>query len=94
MLEIFFLRWYCTWLAAKARAKHRPGGWGAVGAIGWIGGEITGAVIAAKQRHIESGGIYAYALLGAAVGAVLALAIVSALSPQPDPNFPTARVVG
>jgi uncharacterized membrane protein YeaQ/YmgE (transglycosylase-associated protein family) len=93
MIEIIILVQFCKKLAAIAREKNRSGSWGAVGAIGWIGGEITGAVIGASGGA-ESMNLYGYALLGAVIGAVIAYVIVKSLSEVPlDPNFPTARVI-
>lgn len=94
MLEILFLVWFCKKLASIAREKNRPGGWGAVGAIGWIGGEIGGAVLGASGGHAEGMDLYGYALMGAVVGAVTAWLIVRSLSVVPlDTGLPQARVV-
>jgi uncharacterized membrane protein YeaQ/YmgE (transglycosylase-associated protein family) len=93
MLEIIFLIWFCQRLAAKAREKNRSGGWGALGAILWVGGEISGAVIGVKGGAQELG-LYGYALLGAILGAVIAYVIVASLKPIPrDGDLPTARVL-
>ena len=93
MIEIIILVQFCKKLAAIAREKNRPGSWGAVGAVGWIGGEITGAVIGAKA-HVQGMNLYGYAILGAIIGAIIAYVIVKSLKELPlDPNFPTARVV-
>jgi len=64
MLEIIFLVWFCKKLAAIAREKNRPGGWGAVGAIGWIGGEIGGAVLGASTSRAQGMDLYGYAING------------------------------
>jgi len=94
MLEILFLVWFCKKLAAIARDKNRPGSWGAVGAIGWIGGEIGGAVLGASTSHAQGMDLYGYAIMGAIVGAVAAWLIVRSLSIVPlDTGLPQARVV-
>ena len=93
MLEILFLIWFCKKLAAIARDKNRSGSWGALGALGWIGGEVSGFVLAYKAGSVGMGG-YGYALLGAILGATIAYVIVQALPKIPfDKDFPTARVV-
>ena len=93
MIEIIILVQFCKKLAAIARDKNRSGSWGAVGAVGWIGGEITGAVIGASGGA-EAMNLYGFAILGAIVGAVIAYVIVKSLKELPsDPNFPTARVI-
>lgn len=92
MLEILFLIWFTKHLAGVARNKHRSGGWGALGPIGWVGGEIGGAILGASNGS-EGMGLYGWAILGGASGAVLAFATVSFLSTLPPPGFPTARVV-
>jgi hypothetical protein len=93
VLEILFLIWFCKKLAATARDKNRSGSWGALGALGWIGGEIGGAVVGVNAGAQEMG-IYGYAIMGALVGAAVAFGIVASLSKLPDnPDFPSARVI-
>ncbi len=93
MIEIIILVQFCKKLAAIAREKNRSGSWGAVGAVGWIGGEVAGAVIGASGGS-EGMNLYGFAILGAIVGAIIAYVIVKSLKELPtDPNFPTARVV-
>jgi hypothetical protein len=93
MIEIIILVQFCKKLAAIAREKNRSGSWGAVGAVGWIGGEISGAVIGASGGSAGMN-LYGFAILGAIVGAIIAYVIVKSLKELPaDPNFPTARVV-
>jgi hypothetical protein len=57
--------------------------WGTVGF--WFGGEILGSIIglAASGRHSTALGIYLFALLGAALGAVLAYLWAKQASPAP-----------
>jgi hypothetical protein len=94
MLELLFLRWFCTNLAATARGKNRSGAWGALGALFWFGGEISGAIIAAGNSGADTATIYMLALVGAVVGAVISYVIVKALPEIPlDRDFPVARVV-
>lgn len=92
MLEILFLIWFCKKLASMAQAKGRSSGWGALGALLWVGGEIGGAVIGVRNGSMGFG-LYGYALLGAGVGAGLATVIVTSLGRRAPPGFPTARVV-
>ena len=93
MLEILFLIWFCKKLASMARDKNRPGSWGALGAILWIGGEIGGAVLGASGGS-DGTGLYAYAIMGAILGATAAFIIVSSLKPIPrDGDLPEARIV-
>ena len=94
MLEILFLVWFCKKLASIAREKNRPGGWGAVGAVGWIGGEISGAVIGASSTSAQGMDLYGYALMGAIVGALAAWIFVRSLSEVPlDTGLPQARLL-
>lgn len=94
MLEILFLIWFCKKLAGMARAKNRSGSWGALGALGWVGGEVGGLVIGFNATHSDFGAAYVYALFGAVAGAIVAYAIVATRPKLPDnPDFPTARVV-
>jgi len=93
MLEILFLIWFCRKLSEKARAKNRPGGWGALGAVLWVCGEIGGGVLAA-MGGAEELAIYGYAIVGALLGGLLAYVIVATLKPLPrDGDLPVARVV-
>ena len=92
MLEIVFLIWYVKKLAGIAATKHRSSGWGALGAIGWVGGEVSGGIVGARGGAVGMD-LYGYALLGAAVGAVVAYLVVRLLPALPPPGFPTARVV-
>ncbi len=93
MLEIIFLVWFCKKLAGMAREKNRPGGWGALGAILWISGEIGGAVLAINS-NAEGGGIYGYMIMGALLGAVIAYIIVVSLKPVPrEGELPVARML-
>ncbi|MGE0397376.1 MAG: hypothetical protein AB7T06_11690 [Kofleriaceae bacterium] len=93
MIEIIILVQFCKKLAAIAREKNRSGSWGAVGAVGWIGGEIGGAILGA-MGGAESMNLYGYAILGAILGAVIAYLIVKSLKElPPNGDFPTARVI-
>jgi len=78
MIEILFLGWFVRKLSAMAKAKGRSGGWGGLGALFWIGGEVLGLLIGSAAGG--GGGAYAMALLCAAVGAGVAYAIVNSLS--------------
>lgn len=93
MLEILFLVWFCKKLASIARDKNRSGGWGALGAIFWVGGEVSGFVVG-TSGHADGGAAYGFALVGAVIGALIAFMIVKSLPELPqDGDFPNARVV-
>lgn len=80
MLEIAFLVWFCRKLASIAKGKGRSGSWGALGALLWIGGEISGFVVGTIAE--AEAGAYLVALLFAALGAVVAYVVVSALKSE------------
>lgn len=80
MLEIAFLVWFCRKLASIAKGKGRSGSWGALGALLWIGGEISGFVVGTLAD--AEAGSYLVALLFAGLGAVVAYVIVSALKSE------------
>lgn len=92
MLEIVLLFAFCGHLASVARRKARSSAWAALGAFGWIGGEVAGAVIAAS-RGSEGMGLYFGALLGGCVGAIFAYAIVFSLADRTQPDLPAARTM-
>jgi hypothetical protein len=52
----------------------------------WFGGEIVGAVIGLSSG-VEGGGVYIFALIGAAVGAVISVLIAVNLKPVQTDNF-------
>jgi|SRR5579883_673054 len=89
MLEIIILFALGKNIAAKAREKGRSGGWFVFLLLGlWFGGEIFGAIAAGLVGMIAMGEqepplamCYLGALAGAAIGAVIAFAIVSGISP-------------
>jgi membrane protein DedA with SNARE-associated domain len=96
MLEILFLRFFYRKLKSIAQEKNRTGAWGALGVLLWITGEITGFMIAMSASHggDDTGTMYAFALLGAVFGAVVAYLIVKSLSDVPlGTPLPTARVL-
>lgn len=94
MLEIVFLVWFCKKLAAIAREKNRGGGWGALGALFWVGGEVTGFIVASGSHGEDTGAMYGYAILGAVIGAVIAYVIVKSLPEIPlDTGLPQARML-
>jgi hypothetical protein len=77
MLEIIFLVWFVKKLAAIATSKGRSPGWGGLGALFWIVGEITGLAIG-MSMDLGAGG-YLFALVGAGAAAVVAYVIVNSL---------------
>ncbi len=76
MLEILGIIFFTRHLSSVARLKGRSGWWGGFGALGWIGGEMMGGCIAGCAG-VEGLGVYLVAVVGAAVGALLAWALVS-----------------
>jgi hypothetical protein len=79
VLEIIFLIWFVRKLSGIATEKGRSGGWGGLGALFWIGGEILGGGIGFA---LEAGpAAYLLALMFAAGGAVAAYAVVRSLGP-------------
>ena len=93
MIEIFVLIRFCRRLAAIAREKGRTGAWGALGANQRIGGENGGAMhgISSGAHDLSP---YGYALVGAALGACLAYAIVRALDDVTvRGRLPNARLI-
>jgi hypothetical protein len=82
VLEIVFIIWLTRRLARVAEQRGHSKGWGALGAIFWIAGEIIGLVIGfALELDM---GAYGLALLGAGAGATLAYAIVANLGSRPN----------
>jgi len=65
---------------------RRTGGFKALTVMLWIGGEIFGAVVAVSAG-IEELGVYLFALIGAAVGAGIAVLIAKNLAPLHADNF-------
>ncbi len=98
MLEILFLVWFVRKLAAMAKSKGRSGGWGALGAAFWIGGEFFGII--AGTAADAGMAAYGLALLCAGVGAGVAYAIVKSLGPSEmaaasyDPASPAGMPAG
>ncbi len=81
MIEIFLMVQLSKAIRKMMVAKGRsPGGYQFLAVALWIGGEITGAVIAASSARSQ-GDIYVGALLGAACGAALAFVIASSVRP-------------
>ena len=78
MLEILFLVFLVRKLSALAKSKGRSGGWGALGAGFYIGGELTGFIVGGIA---DLGmGSYLVALAFAAMGALASWLIVRSLS--------------
>jgi hypothetical protein len=77
VLEIILLRSLYRKLSAMAVEKGRPGSWGWLGVLLWIGGEILGFIIGAAMS-LELGA-YGLALAFAAVGAGVSYAVVNSL---------------
>jgi uncharacterized membrane protein YeaQ/YmgE (transglycosylase-associated protein family) len=75
MLEIIIIINLVRRLSAMASEKGRARSWGALGALGWIGGQLIGAVVA-SLLEFEPIAIYATALVCAIVGAVTAYLVV------------------
>ena len=83
MLEILLVTRFVAHLAAIAQQKQRSKSWAALGAIGWIAGELIGGVLG-FMIGAEGIAVYGVALLGAALGALLAYATVRMLADHGD----------
>jgi hypothetical protein len=93
MLEIIFLIWFSRKLASIARAKDRSGGWGALGVVLWVVGEVGGFVLAA-MNGADGAELYGCGVGGAILAAIVAYVIVASLKPRPrDSDLPVARVI-
>jgi hypothetical protein len=82
VLEIIGIVLLYTKLKSMLARKGRGGGLAFLGPAFWLGGEFVGAFVAAAVLAISSGGqppsmavVYAYGMLGALAGAVIAYAI-------------------
>lgn len=82
MLEIIAIVSLTGRLKAVATSKGRSGWWAALLPVLWIIGEVFGGAGAALAG-LEGFALYIGAIVGAAVGAGIAWAIVSSLSPDP-----------
>lgn len=83
MLEIFFIIFFAKKLAEIAQSKGRPKGWAALGVVGWIVGEVLGGVVGALIFG-DGAMLYLTALVGAAIGAGIAWAVVNGLTATSD----------
>jgi hypothetical protein len=93
MLEIIFLIWFRRKLTSIARAKNRSAGWGALGVVLWIAGEVGGFALGARSGA-DSAALYGYAIGSAILAAIVAYVIVATLRPMPrDGELPSARLV-
>ena len=84
MIEIIIIIVLARKLAEVADSKGRSKGWAALGPGLWILGEIIGAVVGLIISGDQGAGMYVFALVGAAVGAGVAWAIVNNLSATQD----------
>ena len=94
MCEIVMIVLLCKHIGEMMRKKGRdPIGYQVMAVLGWIGGEITGAIIGAIVTIAGSGGnedaAGVGAVLGALVGVACAVGIVYAIasSVSPNPNY-------
>ena len=91
MIEILILVQFVRSLSRIAESKGRSKGWAGLGVLGWIGGEITGAIIGGLTSE-GMGSVYAIALLGAVVGSIVAYVIVKNLSVEgAEPERPMTQ---
>lgn len=82
MLEILFLIGVYRTLGNKAMSKGHSKGWGALGILFWVLGEIVGFIIGGA---LDLGmGAYLLALFCAAIGAGIAYLIVNSLGSRLD----------
>ena len=96
MLEVLLLLALGRKIAAMARARGRsPAPWVILLIVFWVGGEVTGGILAAivsMQENPNQGDpplllVMGVGLATAAVGAVLAFTIVSLLPSVEDEEF-------
>ena len=93
MLEILLLRALYSKLSGIATLKGRPGTWGLLGVLFWVGGEIAGFILGAVLGM--EFGAYGIALLFAAGGAGISYLIVNSLgSLVSDDDAPDAGGIG
>lgn len=89
MLEVIFVVFLCRSLGNRLRAKGRKPFWMQVMlVVFWIGGEFTGGFVAGVWHAVRNGpeapmgiGIYAIAMVGAALGAGVTFLVASLLPP-------------
>ncbi len=93
MLEILLVRALYKTLSVTAVEKGRPGTWGLLGILFWVGGEILGFILG-SLLGLELGA-YGIALLFAAGGAGISYLIVNSLgSLAVDDAAPDAGGIG
>lgn len=92
MFEILGIIWFTRHLSRVAKQKGHSGWWGAVGATGWIMGELIAGCMGGLAG-LEGMAFYPLSILGALIGAGIGFAIVSAL-PVADGYDPLANLGG
>ena len=92
MLEIIVLIFLTRQVGEIVEEKGRRSGWyKALTVVLWIGGEVIGAIVGLVVAEVTGSGqflMYLCALVGAALGAVLAFVIAKSLSPVVAYNTP------
>lgn len=87
MLEIVAIYFFARRIGEIVELKGYRSGWYKVfAALSWLGGEITGAILAAFVVLDSQCVVYLFAIAGAAVGAGIYWLIISNLGPKPTPN--------
>ncbi len=87
MLEIMFLIWFGRTLSKLAASKGRSKGWAALGVAFWIGGEVSGLILAVLLGLTELS-MYGFALGLAVAGAVVSYVIVKNLPDEAGASDP------
>ena len=87
MIEILLLVALANKIGKICEGKGRKaGGFKGLTVALWFGGEIIGGVIGLSSG-VEGAGVYLFALIGAAVGAVISVLIAVNLKPAQTENF-------
>jgi hypothetical protein len=89
MLEILAIYWMCKKIGSMLREKGRnPLGFQIMAVVLWLGGELCAGVGVAIVQAIRHGAetepgleLYAFALLGAIIGALISFGIVWLIPP-------------
>lgn len=91
MLEILLVYHLCGVIGTKLRKKHvKPTPYQWLLAISWFGGEFFGGFVAGMLGKGDTGFVYLFALVGAAIGAMITFIVVGSVSANPAPSSASA----
>lgn len=83
MLEIVFLVFLSRRIAKKSKEKGLKSGWFVAMLIAlWVTFEVTGIIVGALITQGEGLLMYAFGIIGAALGALVSFLIVSSIKPK------------